>query len=137
MCCMLLLNNAKRRKAIRGEDRNSLECGMLCACRCHVLSQSEVQTNLVRHKHYTEQYYARINYHAMDQLGLKRGGRTEDALASLLTAVPFRQNKRENLSSGKSPNAATLVDVTHAGAHDREASHHSAGPSGRSQVHAA
>ncbi|CAL8467872.1 g7410 [Coccomyxa elongata] len=74
----------------------------------------------------------------MDQLGLKRGGRTEDALASLLTAVPFRQNKREKLSSGKSPNAATLVDVSPAGAHNREASHHSAGPSGRSQddVHA-
>ncbi len=56
----------------------------------------------------------------MDQLGVKLGNRTEDALASLLTAVPFRQNKGEKLSSGQSPNAATLLDFVPAGAHERE-----------------
>lgn len=90
-----------------------------------------------RHRNYRELHYATMNNCAIDQLGMKRGSRTEDALASLLTAVPFHQNKRENLSSGHTPDAATPVDFSPAGAHEREASHRFAGPSGRSQVQAA
>lgn len=70
----------------------------------------------------------------MERQGTKGQSRTDDALTSLLTALPFPQRRKDKAHDGHV--ARTLADSSEvaAASHDRRSSHQSAGPSVQSEV---
>jgi hypothetical protein len=72
--------------------------------------------------------------HVMDQHGDKKRNRTDNALTSLLTALPFPQRRNNKAQAQRAIPAPSSTGDVHVDNHERKTSHQSAGPSLHTEV---